>query len=163
VLYLSFVTSSPCRQKRLSVRFPLSEYCPMRFDYSLIYVCPKSARPASADCISPRARKNPFRPWVLSPFQGRQGSEQTNIFGIRRELTLGLLYSNSGSVRNDRTRAMIHRSCGLLDQGKQYGENFYYNEYREVSNSFEGIKAKIGAISTHPTSPRCSRCSRYVA
>lgn len=38
----------------------------------------------------------------------------------------------------------MHRSWALLDGGKQYGSNFFYNEYEEVPNTIEGIRARMG-------------------
>jgi hypothetical protein len=81
-------------------------------------------------------------PWYLSSLRGRDSSGGTNAFGIRKELSLGLLAASSASASHN--RALVHRSRALLDGGKQYGCNFYYNEYEKVPSTIEGIKARLG-------------------
>ncbi|KAG4428875.1 hypothetical protein IFR05_015636, partial [Cadophora sp. M221] len=42
------------------------------------------------------------------------------------------------------TRVLIHRSWALLDSGRLYGDDFYYNEYREMKSSRDGVREKMG-------------------
>lgn len=81
-------------------------------------------------------------PWYLSPIQGRDGSCNTNAFGLRKDSSLGLLANTSPSAAQN--QALVHRSWALLDGGKRYGTNFFYNEYEEVPNTIEGIRARMG-------------------
>ncbi len=96
--------------------------------------------------------KPSIQPWALSSIQGRTSNAGANRMGVRRELTLGHLLP-SNTLPAQQTRALVHRSWGLLNEGTFYGEDFYYNEYQEVSSSCSGIKAKLGLKSNH---------SRYV-
>jgi hypothetical protein len=64
------------------------------------------------------------------------------MFDMRRELTLGLIASSSATAPHN--QSIIHRSWALLDEGRQYGLDFYYNEYEEVPSTIAGIKAKMG-------------------
>ncbi|KAH7346305.1 hypothetical protein BKA65DRAFT_585249 [Rhexocercosporidium sp. MPI-PUGE-AT-0058] len=89
-------------------------------------------------------RHPPLNPWFLSHAQGRTctASSLTNRLNLRRELTLGFL-TPSTTLSAQQTRVLIHRSWALLDSGHYYGEDFYYNEYREVK-SREGVREKMG-------------------
>ncbi|PVH78428.1 hypothetical protein DL98DRAFT_656140 [Cadophora sp. DSE1049] len=98
---------------------------------------------SSAPLKSPR--HPPLNPWFLSHTQGRTctASSLNTRASPRRELTLGLL-SPSTTLSSQQTRVLVHRSWALLDSGRCYGEDFYYNEYREVKPCREGVREKMG-------------------
>ena len=89
------------------------------------------------------------QPWYLSPNKGRKTSNSSNFFGIRHDPVLGELSASSFSEMQN--KAVIHRTWGLLDGGKDYGPNFQYNEYNKTSSTVAGIsqllnKKVIGLI-----------------
>ncbi|KAH7410687.1 hypothetical protein BKA64DRAFT_359911 [Cadophora sp. MPI-SDFR-AT-0126] len=98
---------------------------------------------SSASLKSPR--HPPLNPWFLSHTQGRTctASSLSTRASPLRELTLGLL-SPSTTLSSQQTRVLVHRSWALLDSGRCYGEDFYYNEYREVKACREGVREKMG-------------------
>jgi len=105
--------------------------------------CKSRPRPPSSNQHHQKYhRRDSTPPWYLSPLPGRDGSCLTNALGLRKELSLGLLADSSPYAAHN--RVMVHRSWALLEGGKQYGPSFYYNEYEEVSNTIEGIKARLG-------------------
>ncbi|KAK0120188.1 hypothetical protein ONS95_011594 [Cadophora gregata] len=104
---------------------------------------------SSSTTISPTPLKSPrhppLNPWFLSHTQGQTctASSLSTRASPRRELTLGLL-SPSTTLSSQQTRVLVHRSWALLDSGRSYGEDFYYNEYREMRPCREGVREKMG-------------------
>ncbi|KUJ21405.1 uncharacterized protein LY89DRAFT_681909 [Mollisia scopiformis] len=77
------------------------------------------------------------QPWYLSPIKGLELSKSTNFFGMRHDPFLGELSASSMSAAQN--RAVIHRTWGLLDGGKDYGPNFQYHEYKKAKSTVAGI------------------------
>ncbi|KAI9048797.1 hypothetical protein LZ554_007628 [Drepanopeziza brunnea f. sp. 'monogermtubi'] len=89
-----------------------------------------SSAPSRSPPKSPR--HPPLNPWYLSLIRGRTSS--CSRLGRRRELTLGLL-SPSQTLTSQQTRVLVHRGWALQQDGRLYGENFYYNEYYEEARA----------------------------
>ncbi|KFY54466.1 hypothetical protein V496_07257 [Pseudogymnoascus sp. VKM F-4515 (FW-2607)] len=81
--------------------------------------------------------QNSQQPWYLSPTTGQQTSNQTNLFGMRHDPSLGGLSASALSGPQD--RAVVHRTWGLLGGGEDYGANFQYNEYNKASSTLAGV------------------------
>ncbi|KAJ5040897.1 uncharacterized protein L3040_005456 [Drepanopeziza brunnea f. sp. 'multigermtubi'] len=91
-----------------------------------------SSAPLRSPSKSPR--HPPLNPFYLSLIRGRTSCCNLNRLGRRRELTLGLL-APSQTLTSQQTRVLVHRGWALQQDGKLYGENFYYNEYYEAERA----------------------------
>jgi hypothetical protein len=96
------------------------------------------------ESIDAKTMAESLQPWALSPIEGRKAPDGANMLGLRHDKTLGLLSTSSSTVRQN--RVLVHRSWALLDGGKLYGPNFFYNEYQKVPSSFAGVRAKLGTM-----------------
>lgn len=94
------------------------------------------------DSIDQKTMAESLQPWALSPIEGHKASDGADMWGLRRDKTLGLLSTSSATERQD--RALVHRSWALLDGGNVYGPNFFYNEYEKAPSTFAGVLAKLG-------------------
>jgi short subunit dehydrogenase-like uncharacterized protein len=77
------------------------------------------------------------QPWYLSPTKGRPKLNSTNLFGARHDPILCTL--SASSLSDVQNRAVVHRTWGLLDGGKEYGSNFQYSEYKKASSTLAAI------------------------
>ncbi|CAL3969455.1 unnamed protein product [Diplocarpon coronariae] len=94
---------------------------------------------ATTPISAPRSpRHPPLNPWFLSLVRGRTATPGTNRLGLRRELTLGML-APSHTLASQQTRVLVHRGWALQQEGRWYGEGFYYNEYYRVTSSNVGL------------------------
>lgn len=79
-------------------------------------------------------------PWALSPIRGPNPQNPisifTKLFGVRYVPDLGLLTTTLTGPPNE---AIVQRTWGLLDGGKQYGPKFTFHEYQRASNQLLGI------------------------
>ncbi|KAM0815636.1 putative Saccharopine dehydrogenase-domain-containing protein [Seiridium cardinale] len=76
-------------------------------------------------------------PWFLSPLEGRVARNPVNSLGIRKDPYLGVLVASAFGAHQD--RAVVHRTWGLLQGGKEYGPNFHFNEYEGASSNLQGV------------------------
>ncbi|KAH6646213.1 Saccharopine dehydrogenase-domain-containing protein [Truncatella angustata] len=83
-------------------------------------------------------------PWYLSPVRGTAIQNPINFFGIRKEPYLGVLVASAYGARGD--RAVVHRTWGLLQGGKEYGANFHFNEYNSASSTLHGLWKMLNVV-----------------
>ncbi|KAF3007008.1 hypothetical protein E8E14_008705 [Neopestalotiopsis sp. 37M] len=83
-------------------------------------------------------------PWFLSPVEGTTVPKTTNMLGVREVPYLGLLAAGTYGARQD--RAIVHRTWGLLDGGRDYGVNFQYNEYASVSSTLQAVAKMLSGL-----------------
>ncbi|KAH8203975.1 hypothetical protein TruAng_001917 [Truncatella angustata] len=83
-------------------------------------------------------------PWYLSPVRGTAVQNPINFFGIRKEPYLGVLVASAYGARGD--RAVVHRTWGLLQGGKEYGANFHFNEYNSASSTLHGLWKMLNVV-----------------
>lgn len=86
---------------------------------------------------NPATKRRLHGPWALSPIQGVQINKKANWLGLRYDTYLGYLADSQYGATQD--RAIVHRTWGLLDNGKIYGPHFNYSEYDSVTSIFTGI------------------------
>lgn len=76
-------------------------------------------------------------PWLLSPIKGGTAENPIDSWGIRKDPYLGVLVASAYGAKQD--RAVVHRTWGLLQGGREYGSNFHFNEYDGVTSYFHGL------------------------
>jgi short subunit dehydrogenase-like uncharacterized protein len=75
-------------------------------------------------------------PWAFSPTPGDPSAgPETSIFGIRRDIDLGIL---TQSITSGINRSQVHRSWGLLGSSL-YGPHFRFYEYMKVKTAFRAF------------------------
>jgi short subunit dehydrogenase-like uncharacterized protein len=92
--------------------------------------------------LDSKSKEEAQEPWALSPVKvGGPTSDSTNFIGIRHDAHLGLL--SASSIVGWQNRAIVYRTWGLLNDGKDYGPNFRYNEYESPSSTVDGVRRKL--------------------
>jgi short subunit dehydrogenase-like uncharacterized protein len=87
-----------------------------------------------------------YEPFALSPVPHKGGSSSPSkglaerLFGVRHHNYFGVLTSWFQSAMDC---AIVHRSWGLLDGGKFYGENFSFSEWMVAESNLTGALAHV--------------------
>ena len=87
-------------------------------------------------------------PWSMCPVTPPKQASQKSVFekitGVRFVERLGTL---TDSIQGPADIPIVHRSWGLYDEGRYYGENFHLSTYMTARNSLTGFAWHVGLTS----------------